>query len=87
MRSAIVSRFGAGGLQHREFWGALAAMYRRSHGEGGCSGTLSFGIAMRACVWADLYEGLSGVPLGLGPVKAYAATARCRAEMSLTLGA
>ena len=36
-----------------------------------------------ACVWADLYGGLSGVPLGLGLVKAYAA----RVEMSPTLGA
>ena len=25
---------GAGGLQHHEFWGALATMHRRSYGKG-----------------------------------------------------
>ena len=41
---------GAGGLQHREFWGALATMHRRRHGEGGGGGALSFGVAGRARV-------------------------------------
>ena len=41
---------GAGGLQHCEFLGALAAMHRCSYGEGGCGGALAFGVAGRARV-------------------------------------
>ena len=41
---------GVGRFQLSAFWGALAAMHRRRHGEGGGGGALSFGVAGRARV-------------------------------------
>ena len=78
---------GASGLQHRECWGALAAMYRRSHGEGGCSGTLSFGIARRALRLGRPLRRPLRSPTRTRACKGLRRYSCCRAEMSLTLGA
>ena len=49
-RFVVPATSGVGRFQLSAFWGALAAMHRRRHGEGGGGGALSFGVAGRARV-------------------------------------